>query len=260
MNGKIKKTLALLASGLLVLTSVAACTSSEGGENLSSAEESSAAESNESVQESSEIEVSDVVSQVISMEPERSEYVYEGARIDYLLPFEDYSWERKYAPEFVMIHFISNVVNNRKNPYDRDAIRDIFVDYNLSIHYIIQRDGTVECYMPEDRVAWHAGGGEYLGDAKYTDKMNHYAIGIEIAAMGSEEDMSIYLTSSQYKALDESLLGFSEEQYAALKPLVEDICKRNNIPMDRTHIIGHEEYSPTKNDPGELFDWSRIVP
>ena len=41
--------------------------------------------------------------------------------------------------------------------------------------------------------------------------------------------------------------------------MTEDICTRHNIPMDRDHIIGHEEYSPEKSDPGELFDWSRIV-
>jgi len=78
--------------------------------------------------------------------------------------------------------------------------------------------------------------------------------------MGSAEDMSLYMTKKEYKALDPSLLGFTDAQYTALKALVEDICQRNEIPMDREHVIGHEEYNPKKNDPGDLFDWSRIFP
>jgi dimethylamine--corrinoid protein Co-methyltransferase len=35
---------------------------------------------------------------------------------------------------------------------------------------------------------------------------------------------------------------------------------RNGIPMDREHVIGHQEYSPKKSDPGELFDWSKLIP
>jgi len=78
--------------------------------------------------------------------------------------------------------------------------------------------------------------------------------------MGSMSDMAPYLTKSEYKALDQSLMGFTDAQYDALKLLVADICRRNNIPLDRQHVIGHEEYNPRKNDPGELFDWSRILP
>jgi len=29
--------------------------------------------------------------------------------------------------------------------------------------------------------------------------------------------------------------------------------------MDREHIIGHEAYSPQKADPGEMFDWNKLL-
>lgn len=179
---------------------------------------------------------------------------------EYLLPPEDYSWERKYDPEFVMIHFTSAVTTHRDDPYNISLVRDIFVEYNLSVHYIIDRDGTIRCYIPEDRVAWHAGAGTFLDDERYTNQMNQYAIGIELLAIGSEADMAQYLTAGEYQALDDSLKGFTQEQYDALKVLVEDICSRNGIPMDRDHVIGHEDYSPKKTDPGELFDWSQLFP
>jgi N-acetyl-anhydromuramyl-L-alanine amidase AmpD len=130
----------------------------------------------------------------------------------------------------------------------------------VSIHYIIDRAGTVYCYIPEDRVAWHAGKGQWAGDEKYTDKMNFYAIGIELVGIGSAKDMSLYMTKENYNKLDKSLRGFTDAQYISLKALVEDICCRNGIPMDREHVIGHEDYSSRKKDPGELFDWDRLLP
>ena len=196
----------------------------------------------------------------LETQPAAPVYVYENAVEDFLLPIEEFSWEREYAPEYVMIHFTSAVMTHREDPYNLSYVRQTFVDYDVSVHYIIERDGTVHCYIPEDRVAWHAGKGEWNNDPKYTNKMNYYAIGIELVGMGSEEDMSIYMSAGEYRKLDSSLKCFTSEQYSSLKALVKDICDRNDIPMDRDHVIGHEDYSPTKNDPGQLFDWSEIIP
>lgn len=191
--------------------------------------------------------------------PADPEVVYLGATKDYLLPFEDFSRERKYDPEFVMIHFISAVVLSREDPYNMDTIRSIFKDYEVSVHYIIDRNGDIYCYIPENLVAYHAGYGTWGNDPKYTDLLNEYAIGIELVAIGSQIDMQQYLTADTYSRLDQSLIGFTDAQYDTLKKLVRDICERNKIPMDREHIIGHEEYSPDKTDPGELFDWERLL-
>ncbi len=185
-------------------------------------------------------------------------YVYPGAVEDFLLPLEDNSWPRECAPEFVMLHFTSAVAVQPQDPYDLVAVRKIFTDYGTSIHYLLDRDGTVYCYIPEDLVAWHAGKGTFADDEKYTNRMNYYAIGIEILAIGSQADMSLYLTAEQYDALDDSLLGYTDAQYAALRLLVADICQRNGISMDKDHVLGHQDYSESKNDPGELFDWERF--
>ena len=198
---------------------------------------------------------------IITTQPEAEPvYIYENAVEDFLSPVEEFSWEREHKPEFVMVHFISAVTPHPEDPYNMDYIRDIFIDYDISVHYIIERDGTIHCYIPENRVAWHAGAGEFNNNPKYTNQMNQYAIGIEVVAIGSEEDMSIYMDSESYNNIDSSLIGFTEEQYDSLKKLVKDICERNDIPSDREHIIGHEDYSPDKTDPGTLFDWERIIP
>lgn len=186
------------------------------------------------------------------------EVFYEGAIVDYL-DFESSSWAREFKPEYLMIHFTSAVVLDREDPYNMELNRSIFEDYEIGINYIIDRDGTVYCYLPENRAAWHAGEGEFANDERLTNRMNMYSIGIEVLAIGSESDMAQYLTSWEYNSLDSEYYGYTEAQYETLELLTEDICTRQGIPMDRDHIIGHEEYSPDKSDPGELFDWSRIV-
>ena len=186
-------------------------------------------------------------------------YVSPIAEENFLLPLEDFSWEREHAPEYVMLHFTSNVVNNMQNPFDIEAIRNIFVSGGVSINYIIDREGKIQCWIPENRAAWHAGRGSFANDEKYTNAMNKYSIGIELAATGSQKDMAQYLTSYEYSLLDESFIGFTSAQYDSLSLLVKDICARNGIPFDREHVIGHDEYNPEKSDPGELFDWGKLM-
>jgi len=95
------------------------------------------------------------------------------------------------------------------------AVRSIFRDYRVSIHYIVDRDGTVRRYIPEDREAWHAGSGTWGGDPKYTDTMNAYSIGIEILAIGSQTDMQQYLSPVDYAKIDQAFIGYTEAQYDA---------------------------------------------
>lgn len=178
---------------------------------------------------------------------------------DLLTPLENYSEKRESKAEFVMLHFCSAVMIDFYNPYDLMTVRQMLIDYGASIHYVVDRDGTIYRYVAEDRVAWHAGKGTWNNDKKYSDNMNKYSIGIEILAIGSEKDMSIYLTKEEYEKLDRSLIGYTEEQYDSLYKLVDYICVNNNIPKDRDHVIGHQEYKPSKNDPGELFDWARVM-
>ena len=123
----------------------------------------------------------------------QSQTVYSGAVKDFLRPMEAFSRERKTEPELVMIHFISAVVDRRDDPFNLGSIRRIFLDGGISVHYLVDREGTVRCYVPEDRTALHAGRGEWA-DEKYTNRINRYSIGIEVAAIGSRQDMARYLT------------------------------------------------------------------
>jgi N-acetylmuramoyl-L-alanine amidase len=176
-----------------------------------------------------------------------------------LMNTEEYSSVREYTVEYVMVHFCSEVVNDKNDPFNSDNIKMTFEKNSVSINYIILRDGSIKCWIPEERVAWHAGKGTWGGDEKYTNKMNKYSIGIELTAIGSKNDMKQYVSSSYYNSIPKSNIGFTDAQYESLIALLNDVCKRWSIPINREHIIGHSEYSPLKADPGELFDWERVM-
>jgi N-acetyl-anhydromuramyl-L-alanine amidase AmpD len=168
----------------------------------------------------------------------------------------------------VVLHFMSNVARNQYDPYDIEPVRKIFVDYKLSSHYMIARDGLVVKLVEEDRVAWHAGRG-FLDDfPDYRNRLNNHSIGIEFLAIGSRDEMAPkYLSHSAYDRLDPSLIGYTEEQYSAVNELMAEIYDRHPaVVRDRRHIIGHDEYAGPRQrpdnpkvDPGSLFDWSRIL-
>lgn len=179
--------------------------------------------------------------------------------IDYFLP-DNHSQERTEEITHLMIHFISNAANKPEDPYNVKDVNSIFLDYGLSVHYMIDRSGNIYQLVSEDRVAYHAGKGNLSDFPGYEDRMNEYSIGIELLAMGTKEEMTAIIPEEKFQQIDPSLLGYTDAQYKTLRSLVDDILKRNpSILQDRRHVIGHDEYAPDrKTDPGSLFDWSQI--
>ncbi|GAA0086529.1 hypothetical protein UT300007_29690 [Clostridium sp. CTA-7] len=160
----------------------------------------------------------------------------------------------------VVIHFISNASNNPNNPYEINDTYSILEQYGVSSNYVIDREGKIYLFVPENRVAYHAGPGKLIDYPEYENRLNHYSIGIELLAIGTREEMIPVITAEKFDLINHSLLGYTDAQYESLNVLLEDIIKRNpSIIKDRRHIIGHDEYNPgVKTDPGSLFDWTRI--
>ncbi len=178
---------------------------------------------------------------------------------NHLLPEENYG-EREGEISHIVLHFMSNAVNNRAKPYEFEELYSIFTEYGISAHYLIDRQGKIYRLVEEDKTAYHAGKGKLDGYPHYENRLNHHSIGIEMMAIGTQKEMGMYLKENEYRALDEDLIGFTQEQYEALNKLLQDILRRNpKIKNDREHIIGHDEYSNSgKTDPGSLFQWDKL--
>lgn len=165
--------------------------------------------------------------------------------------------------DMVMLHFCSDVIANPEDPFNVTRIEEIFTSYTVSSHYLIGRDGTVYRFVPENRVAFHAGTGNLDWAPERTNRLNEFSIGIEMLNVGSANDMKIFMSPEKYAAFAKKhpdWIGYTDAQYAALDALLKGIKSRNPaIQMDRKHIIGHDEYAgPRRTDPGETFDYTRI--
>lgn len=114
-------------------------------------------------------------------------------------------------------------------------------DAGVSAHYLISEEGVVTQLVSEQKRAWHAGVSYWRG----IKDVNSASIGIELDHPGHSDE------NGGYRA-------FSEEQFAALLPLVARIVKDHDIP--RANVVGHSDVAPMRKiDPGELFPWERLA-
>lgn len=181
---------------------------------------------------------------------------------DMLLPAPSYKTRADNPYTHIMIHFASNAVADPANPYDLNAIYNIFKQEEIGAHYYIDREGKIYRFIDEKYNAYHAGSqaGSLPGYPELGSAGNDYSLGIELAGIGSREEMLIYgIDGAKYDLIPREHVGFTDQQYASLKQLLDDIVGRHSIAYDRQHIIGHDEYVPERRtDPGQLFDWSQI--
>lgn len=106
----------------------------------------------------------------------------------------------------------------------------------VSVHYVVDEDGSVTALVPEDKRAWHAGLSYWMGE----DDINSYSIGIEIVNPGHEFG---------YRP-------FPQVQMESVLRLSREIMSRHSI----YHVLGHSDVAPErKKDPGELFDWQYLA-
>lgn len=131
-------------------------------------------------------------------------------------------------PEFIVLHYTA------MTSCQAAAERLCDPTAEVSAHYLIDYDGTVDSLVAEDARAWHAGAGQWRG----LDDMNSRSIGIELANDGFEP--------------------FPEPQMAALETLLVGIMGR--WPIAPQGVIGHSDMAPgRKTDPGARFDWQRLA-
>jgi N-acetyl-anhydromuramyl-L-alanine amidase AmpD len=163
----------------------------------------------------------------------------------------------------IMLHYSSDLIAHPDDPFNVERVIKIYIDAGVSAHYLIGRDGTVYRLVPETKVAYHAGKGSLPWLPGRDNNLNEYSIGIEMLNVGSAHDMAMFMKPEPYQAYatrHPDWIGYTDAQYNALRLLIEQIRSRHPlIQFDRHHIIGHEEWAPSRrSDPGETFDWTKI--
>lgn len=154
----------------------------------------------------------------------------------------------------IVIHYTSDCTCWQHGADGYPTLRGLLEGFSkpavqLSSHYVVDRQGRIGLVVPEEDAAWHAGpidrkpGLDWAWTKGEEDGYNgnFNSIGIEIINRnGNQED-------------------YSEAQYKTVALLVKDIATRYNIPLDHTHIVGHQELERAKADPGTHWDWNRFM-
>jgi N-acetyl-anhydromuramyl-L-alanine amidase AmpD len=151
--------------------------------------------------------------------------------------------ERVTSVDVIVIHYISAINVNEQTPFSLPDILQIFVDYGVSSHYLIARDGLIFQLVPEEKKAWHCGP-SIMPPPDCRKGVNDFSIGIEL--IGTETS------------------GFTQQQYESLCLLCCQIESNYNkvfTYVGHEHIAGVDAVNAglrklAKTDPGPLFDWT----
>lgn len=104
---------------------------------------------------------------------------------------------------------------------------------NVSAHYTVRsKDGFIGQSVREKDIAWHAGNWDY----------NRTSIGIEHEG---------YVSNASW---------FTDSMYRSSARLAAHQAKKYRIPIDRQHIIGHNQVpGASHTDPGRYWNWSKYM-
>ena len=122
---------------------------------------------------------------------------------------------------------------------ENDAINRLTnIQSEVSSHYLIQRNGTINVMVPDLYVAWHAGKSSW----KSFKSLNKNSIGIEISNPGHEY----------------TYINFSKKQIKSILYLSKSLIKKYKIQS--SNVLGHSDIAPLrKKDPGEKFPWKYLA-
>jgi N-acetylmuramoyl-L-alanine amidase len=147
--------------------------------------------------------------------------------------YTDSNRETSYDVRKIVIHVAEGSYSGTISWFENCAAQ-------ASAHYVVSREGRVaQCVRNED-IAWHAGWWD----------TNTHSIGIEHAG---------YVDNPYW---------FTGSMYHTSAKLSAWCCKEYEIPIDRKHIIGHDEVPGCSGsgggvhchtDPGPYWDWKKYM-
>jgi len=129
----------------------------------------------------------------------------------------------------IILHTSYNILGG--DEYDFEKVKKEYRDYQVSPHYVIDREGKIFQLVEDKNIAYHA------GESKTPDGrkgVNNFSIGIEI--LNNEKD------------------NFTVNQYEATNELILDLRDKYEIK----YVLGHNQIAPgRKTDPWNI-NWDKI--
>ncbi|MBS3788457.1 N-acetylmuramoyl-L-alanine amidase [Candidatus Bipolaricaulota bacterium] len=147
----------------------------------------------------------------------------------------NYSRESRTAKEiqYIVIHTVQGSLDSAIHTFSSSNL-----SYRRSAHYTVGISGKVVKSVPTRKVAWHTGTSKLGSGEKHESRvLNSNSIGIEHGG---------YVDGPNFP---------TRQQYFTSAALTRYLCELYDIPMDRRHIVGHDEIKSTKGDPGPNWDW-----
>ncbi|WP_405655323.1 N-acetylmuramoyl-L-alanine amidase [Streptomyces sp. NBC_00019] len=132
------------------------------------------------------------------------------------------------------------VIHDLETTYDAGVAGLANPTNTTSTHYVMSSEGAVTQMVPTKNIAFHAG--------NYST--NLHSIGIE------HEGFAV-----------QGAAWYTEAQYEATAALVQYLAARFDIPLDRQHVIGHDNVAGPNSalvsgmhwDPGPAWDWQHFM-
>ena len=134
-------------------------------------------------------------------------------------------------PNSIILHYTGMPTGEAALKALTDPAREV------STHYLVWEDGSIDQLVAESDRAWHAGKAWWKGESD----LNSASIGIEIVNPGH----------------DGGSPPFPSPQIEATIALARDIGARFSIAPER--VLAHSDIAPArKRDPGEAFPWEAL--
>ncbi|MCA9387072.1 N-acetylmuramoyl-L-alanine amidase [Candidatus Dojkabacteria bacterium] len=141
-----------------------------------------------------------------------------------------------YKPEAIVIHIAEGWLNGAYSWFNNPSSQ-------ASAHYMIGKNGVIWQFVADEDTAWHAGGVNQPRWALLKPRINPnlYTIGIEHEGFTGEV--------------------WTDEMYEASSELITSLCTKYKIPLDRNHIIGHNQINSVSRDrcPGTGVNFDKLI-
>ncbi|PZM84285.1 MAG: hypothetical protein DKT66_06525 [Candidatus Melainabacteria bacterium] len=126
-------------------------------------------------------------------------------------------------PSLIIIHVMQGTFDGTRSWFKNSKAK-------VSAHYLVSKKGDLLQMVADSDTAWHC------------RNANQKSIGIE------------------HEGYVENASDFTDEMLKASAQVVKQVAKAHGIPIDRSHLKGHNEMPGNDHfDPGQHWPWDKYI-